>query len=301
MNLGYKSYSVYTRPPLWKRAQLSEHEAIPRASHLDRLRALVGRRMLREKHYTGAPELFPESWRHLAIAYVHHRRAISIAQDNKTRAFHQMQSAHLLRHWGMELTGYEADPDFTYVEGQYYYQETSTIRADSGTWFRFAASAVAQSDYVSTQGKQWEQNFDENWMKMLPEYISLVQPTPEERRRLKRHELEYYHRWHYRFIAAGIFEQAGGLLPDQTEEKAQALFYGAQVLKKVAHNTDAAKQIGDLHRAFFKKCGSLEIVQKTKNTGWFPTEPDVWKEAFDAEAINEAALALASDQKASGE
>lgn len=298
---GRRNYTAYTETPVPQASSRSYDDAPPSPSLLDRLRVLVGRRMLREKHYTGAPELFPESWRHLAVAYVHHRRAISTAQDNKTRAFHQMQSAHLLRHWGMELTGYEGDPDFTYVEGQFYYQETSTIRANSGTWRRFAASAVAQPDYVSTQGKQWEQNFDETWMNTLPEYISLVQPTPEERRRLKQHELDRYHRWHYRFVAAEIFKQAEGLLPDQTEEKAQALFYGAQVLKKVAHNTDAAKQIGDLHRAFFKKCGSLEIVQKAKNTGWFPTEPDVWKEAFNAEAINGAALALASDKLATAE
>ena len=297
----YRSYSVYTHPPLWKRPPNYDASAVPRASQLDRLRALAGRRMLREKRYTGAAELFPESWRHLAVAYIHHRRAISAAPENKSRAYHQMQSAHLLRHWGMELTGYEADPDFTYVDGQYFYQRTSALRAEPESWRRFAAKALAQNDFVSKYGEREQAAFDEQWMSDLPDFVSFVQPTREERRRLEQHALDRYRRWHYRFIAAGIFEQAAGLLPDQTEEKAQALFYGGQVLKKVVRYEDAVAQMGSLHNALVKKCDTLEMGQAAKSKGWFPDEPEAWEEAFGMKGINEAALAIAADKLAFAE
>lgn len=298
---GHLYGTVYSRPPSWAWARDASMDKPPLPSQLDRLRVLVGRRMLREKRYTGAVELFPVTWRHLAVAYVHHRRAILTAQDNKSRAFHQVQSAHLLRHWGMELTGYEADPDFTYVEGQYFYQRTSALRSEPESWHRFAARAVAQNDFVSLFGEWEPEAFDEQWMNDLPDFIPLIQPTREERRRLDLNSFKPYHRWHYRFIAAGIFERAAGLLPDQTEEKAQALFYGGQVLKKVARYEDAATQMRSLHRSLVNKCDTLEIGKSAKSKGWFPDEPEAWEKAFGMKGLNEAALALASDKKASRE
>lgn len=290
----YKYYSVYTRPPVWKRMSLSDWEDVPRASHLDRLRALVARRMLREKRYDNAAELFPESWRHLAMAYIHHQHAGASAPDDQTRAFHQMQSAHLLRCWGMELIGYEADPDFTYVGGDYFYQETSAIRADTAVWRRFTASAMALHVDVLVRGNEWRELFDESWVSKVPDYVSLVKPTAEERRRLRLNECAHYSRWHYRFVAAEEFEQAAGLLPDQSEELAQALFYRADVLRRVEPFRDAAKQRQLAYQGLVRRCGTLEIGKAAEAKRWIPDEPEDWKETFGPNAINEAALAIAS-------
>lgn len=294
----YKYYSVYTRPPVWMRTSLSDREDVPRAALLDRLRALVARRMLREARYAGAIEFFPESWRHLAVAYVHHHNAGAGATDDQTRAYHHMQSAHLLRHWGMELIGYEADPDFTYVGGAYFYQETSAIRADTAVWRRFAASAMALHEDVLKRGNEWKELFNEDWMNTVPNYVAFVKPTAEERRRLAQNACEHYSRWHYRFVAAEQFNRAAKLLPDQTKELAEALFYRADVLRRVEGFRDAAKQRQHAYQGLVRRCGALDIGKAAEAKRWLPDEPETWKEAFGPNAINEAALAIASDASA---
>lgn len=264
---------VYRQAPAWETVRGSVVNNSPPPSELDRLRTLVGRRMLREKRYAGAAELFPEDWRHLAEAYIKHRQAASTAKSDEERAMHLVQAAQLLRHWGMELTGYESDPDFTYVDGQYLYQTTSALRSEPDAWLRFAAQAVAQNDFVSLYGAWRPEPFEEQWIKDLPDYIPLVKPSNEERRRLQLNGPKLYRRWHYRFIAADLFKQAAGLLPDETEEKAQALYYGGEVLKKVVRYEDAVTRMGSFHRALVQECGTLEIGQAAQQKGWFPEEP----------------------------
>lgn len=289
---------VYAEPPVGDPGSDTAAEDTRLRSELDRLRALVGRRMLRERRFAGAAELFPKEWRPLAQAYVEHRQAASSAKNNVERAAHLMQAAHLLRHWGMELVGYEGDPDFAYVNGAFMFQETSVVRADPESWHRFASQTTAQGDIVYYGIALQPEPPGEQWLNALPDFVSLLKPTSEERRRLRLNASKVYRRWHYRFIAADLFKQAAGLLPDQTEEKAQALYYGGKVLNKVLRYEDAVARMGTFHRALVKNCGTLEIGQAAQQKGWFPEEPKAWAEEFSAKAINEAALAMVSDKVA---
>lgn len=287
---GFWGYVAYQEPPVRGDEDTNwDNSGVPL---IERLQQLVGRRMLREGRYEDAAKLFPESWRHLAEAYARHSVAAASGHNKNQQAEHLVQSAHLLRHWGIELIGYETDPDFAYVDGAFFHEDSSEIRSDLVTWRGFAANIIKNEYSVPLSDEFARHEADQNAMKNLPEYIDLIKPSNDERRRLEVNLPKYYRRWHYRYVAADRYEQAAALLPNQTEKKAQALFYGAQVLEKVHE----VQRIDKLYKALVRQCGKLDIGKEADRRRGIPDEPEDWALACGAKGINEAALALASDR-----
>lgn len=272
---------AYGEPPVGSEcdgALDSEAEGVPL---IERLQSLVGRRMLREGRYNDAPELFPKTWRHLADAYAQHVTKAFAAPDSRQRAFHLVQSAHLLRLWGIELIGFETDPDFAYVGGAFYHENTSWARARTDRWHSFAKYVASQYDApLSSEYATNSTGADD-----LEKLFDLVRPSDDEQRRLDSDPSKNYSRWHYRFVAADLYEQAIALLPNQSKEKAQALFYCAKVLEKV----DSAERLDIYYKALVRQCGKLEIGKAADRKRWFPDEPEAWAVAFGPEGIDAAA------------
>lgn len=263
---------------------------------LDRLSALIGRRMLREGRFDGASDYFPEHWKPLAQAYAQHRKAGTQSGKKAERGRHLAQAGHLLRIWGIELIGYEADPDFAYTEGALYYGGTAALRQDLAKWLAtdnglIEVSAEEESAAKAVEGEgegegEGEAVADEEIASVEPPIdLTPLYPTAEERKRLAKYLAQPYQRWHYRYTAGQVFQEAADLLPDQREEKAQALYYGGTVLIKVAKDKEALAQMDKRYKALVKTCGTLEIGKAAAAAHWFPEEPESWSDALSSDAL----------------
>jgi len=251
----------------------------PRATVPEWLRLIAARRMLRENRFEGAIAWFPPAWQPLASAYAHHRSAgMDRGLANTERATHLMQAGQLLRTWGLELIGFECDPDYGYEWGRLSYRDPVRQRLEPEEWTSSIHAIDAEGKDAGT----------------IPNPLT---PTTEERARLKAHRADPYRRWHYRFTASGLLWDAAALLPNNSEEKAQALYYGGMVLDKYTGDEEVLQRMDKFYKALVRTCRGLPIGEEADRERWFPKEPGAWAGQFTRPALSYAA---ASEYPAEG-
>lgn len=158
------------------------------------LRALLARRLLRAERYDEALRYFDDpALAQKAAAYVAARRAATQG-DRIARAEGWYRAAVLAREEGIDLIGYELDPDYQYYGG----------------------------------------NFDLNWQDgedvvdgRLPPRRDLVVPPQwrgaDEAERLSASVAQPLRRFHYRYVAVDFAQKAADLLPPRSQAFAAVL------------------------------------------------------------------------------
>ncbi|QEL55169.1 hypothetical protein [Chromobacterium paludis] len=184
-----------------------------------RLRYLLARRLLREGRADEAAPYFPEdamaaaydaggrptgelaSLRQLALQYGDALRDTQRAYTPTLRAKAWYRLAALTRHDGMELLGYEQEPDYADFGGNY--QSTSGRVADGLP--QVPLSAAGRAGYL------------------LPgPYVAAG-----ERARFAASQSQPLQRYHYRYLAADYLDKAADLLPPRAQAYSAVLCNGA--------------------------------------------------------------------------
>ncbi|MEI6715869.1 MAG: hypothetical protein WCO60_19125 [Verrucomicrobiota bacterium] len=146
---------------------------------------LLARRLVRENRYQEAREYFSEKEKAMLDRYV---ETLKNAADSKKpkldRARHYFTAAWIVRYFGMELMGTEMEPDGFYSGGDF----------DPGT-----LGIERQGKPVLT--RRWDQA---NVVEEFKPQKLYIRATPEEKRRLAKHQPEPNKRFHYRYVATGL-------------------------------------------------------------------------------------------------
>lgn len=198
----------------------------------DRLRLLLARRLVREgaiaqalpyfpadsdaryvtlDYVDGKLELRPQQTRRLAAEYGAALRRAGSAWGRTTRAEAWYEASRLARRDGMEIMGYEQEPDFAAYGGN--------------TSFGAGRSAVPG-------WKAYDDDADTPDTPALRAAAALPGPfvTEEERRRYAASEAQPYARFHYRQIAANHALRAADELPHRSQAYAAVLCQGTRYI-----------------------------------------------------------------------
>ncbi len=201
------------------------------------LRYLLARRLVREHRIDEALPYFPEDANapaigsdgipsndneRLATLARQYRDALRQAENglgSARKAQGWFRAASLAHYDGMELMGYEQDPDYTDMGGNY--------AEGSG---RRELPDISHSP-LSPQGR-------EKWL------LQGVGVTGGESGRFAASESQPLKRFHYRYVAAGYLSKAADLLPPRSQAFSAVLCAGAQRM----HNTDNSLAMAFYHR-----------------------------------------------------
>lgn len=200
----------------------------------DRLRVLLARRLMREGRMDQALAYFPQdtdarfatlaydaagSWRiapssshRHAVQYTAALQQAGSAWGRTARAQAWFKAAQLARRHGLEIMGYEQDPDFAVYDGNYTYG-------------------------AGRSPEPWRQNADGD--NQPPQATpaqraeaALPGPlvTPEERVRFAASEAKPYARFHYRQVATEHALESAALLPNRSQAFAAVLCQGTRYI-----------------------------------------------------------------------
>lgn len=162
----------------------------------DRLRYLLARRLTRLGHWKESRPYYPEVLRPRLDAYI---QAIQQAHREEVpalpRAAAFWKAAHIARHEGLELLGYELAPDCLVHDGHF-------------------------PDYSITDARK-------KGMATNP----LTALSEDEERRAETHTPPIDKRWHYRYIAVDHAWRAISLMPDNHDLTAKMLWVAGSWLK----------------------------------------------------------------------
>lgn len=198
----------------------------------DRLRALLARRLMREGRMDQALAYFPQdddarfatmayddgSWRvapssshRHAVEYTAALQQAGSAWGRTARAEAWFKAAQLARRNGLEIMGYEQDPDFAVYDGNYTYgagRSPAPWRQDADGNDPPQGTSAQRADAA------------------LPGPFV----TPEERLRFAASEARPYSRFHYRQVATDHTLQSAALLPNRSQAFAAVLCQGTRYI-----------------------------------------------------------------------
>jgi hypothetical protein len=177
----------------------------------------------------------------IALAYFDDRNCnwakqyAALLKDTESRrhcAHVQFELAKLTRHWGMELLGFEGDPDYAMYEGQFdlypdWQDESEPGDADT------PESHTSGSEVLTNQGKkdQVRRRAD------LP--VRGPFTSDGERERISHTRAKPLERFHYRLVAADYASKAADLLPPRSQAFAAVLCEATSWL--INRNSDQAQ------------------------------------------------------------
>ncbi len=212
-----------------------------RMPRLDKLRYLLARRLARNGEWKRARPHYPEKARQIADRFTRYLAAgLNRRDPARIRAQNMFAAAQLARRYGMEMMGTEGEPDWTVVGGQYELEGATTYRL---------------------MGRQ-------AWSRDLPGPVEkAVSATAQEKDRAARHAPEPDKRFHYRYYAAELMWRCAGLLPDNDELTARALYTGGIYLEK--RDPAAADRF---YKALVTRCRKLPIGKEADGLRWFPKD-----------------------------
>lgn len=169
-----------------------------------RIRWMLGRRLVREDRYDEARPYLPEDLREGLDRYV---KALKDGADEKLpkpkRARAWFDAATIARYSGMELMGTEGAPDFFIAGGDFEFDDVAGQR-ETGT--------------------QATMEFQGDKQVIVAKPVKLAVPvSAEEKKRLAVTRPSPNKRFHYRYVAAALGWKAAALLPDQSDELADVL------------------------------------------------------------------------------
>lgn len=201
----------------------------------ERIRYLLGRRLMRAGRGVEAQAYLPAAWREAAARYLGRvREGADTSRAPRDRARSWMEAAWVARTNGLEILGTEVGPDWAIYDGA------------------FEGSLGMDSDEGSDGSRH-------------PRDATLLPVTAEERRRALDHAPRPPERFHYRYVAARLAWEAANLLPDQDPETARMLWTGGSWLKVRDPET------ADLfYKALVRRCRKTELGEAADRWRWFP-------------------------------
>lgn len=156
-------------------------EAKPEDATARNLRALLGRRLVREGRHADAERYLPKAERRQVAELGRHLVAAQDAKQSvEARAFELWRAAKITRVSGLEIMGAELAPDWASYGGQFELDDVAAVRAKP----------------------------NEKWV---------LNPTDEEVGRAQKTRTTPFKRFHYRYVAAGLAWQAAASLPETSE------------------------------------------------------------------------------------
>ena len=239
---------VATQPPSYQEQCQPELEHVwdedardGRNSVVERLRLLLGRRLLRMGSGVEALEYFRGTpWAQPARQYVDARERAREADDAVDQARALYDAALLARRAGMEILGTEATPDWAQTDGNY-----------------------DLNDYAEPRELPPDQEAVRQELAKLP----LV--SAAEQQRLAAHAPPNPTRFHYRVTAADLAEQAAALVPPRSQAYAALLCHAARF---TAHRDEERTQ--RLWRTYVKNGALLTAEWDRMAFGQECPEPD---------------------------
>lgn len=222
--------AAYQPPPEgdWETQLAGGYVTPPRERLARDIRYLLARRLVREGREKEAGPYLPE--RHQP-SYRTLTSALASARDGKRpaaeRAGDLFRAACVTRHQGMELTGTEVEPDWT--------MEAGSLELP---WVVEEREARRES--------------------------SILPLTPDELDRVRRHRLQPWKRFHYRYRAADLAWEAAKLLPSG-DRKAEILATAGNWLE--GRDPEAADRF---YKELVRTCGATELGREADERRWFP-------------------------------
>ncbi|MEY3394998.1 MAG: hypothetical protein RL346_1234 [Verrucomicrobiota bacterium] len=213
----------------------------------DRYRYLLARRLAREFRFREAAEFMPRALQLLFDHYVRlHRASLERSMSNENRALILWHMAHLRRHLGMEMFGYEGAPDLTSYDGLFGGTDYMALRSRVTGW-----SVSWEDDYRIDGPKQ-------------PSDFAIPAISREEIRRIAPHLSEHEARFHYRYDAAEIAWRAACLLPDNDPRTLFILHEAGRWL--APRDPQAANRY---YLEMMRRCKALPEWQELDRRRWF--------------------------------
>lgn len=220
------------------------------AEESEKMRYLVGRRLVREDRYPDARPYLPEKCQQRLDEYLkalNDGASTQFSKEERARAW--FKAAWIARYDGMELMGTEGAPDGFISEGAFPEPDLAKERL-SGS-------------YVKT-------SYDATGERQQREAVAL-KAGAAEKDRLTKNKIRPDVRFHYRVIAAALAIRAAELLPDNSEELADAL-------------NDAGRWAGERDEKMANQCFKM-LAQRAAKTQigraavakrWFADQDGPW-------------------------
>jgi hypothetical protein len=217
----------------------------------EKLKYLLGRRLVREDHYAEAGAYLPKPYDKVLEKYA---KALHDGANEKLskpeRAHALFTAAWIARYDGMELMGTEVAPDAFAESGQF---ETTDIAKQR-------RSGVYQTVSYDQGGNEKKKN--------LP---VVLKASAKEIQRLNTNKISPDIRFHYRLIAGALAIKAAALLPDNTEELADIVNQAGLWVK------DRDEKTGNrYYQIIDRRCAKTKIGQGDIATHWFVDQQGPW-------------------------
>jgi tetratricopeptide (TPR) repeat protein len=193
------------------------------------LRHLLARRLARLGRFDEARAYYPAKLQPRLDAYVEALREgndARVAKEKRAEAL--WQAACVARRDGMSLLGTELAPDAFIHDGSYECVEQRNPQGD-------------------------------------PARSRLVPASADEIERARRHRVEPFVRFHYRYVAADLAWRAAALMPAESDETARVLCEAGSWLKK--RDPKAADRF---YKALVRRCGTTSLGRQADALRWFP-------------------------------
>ena len=224
------------------------------AGNNDKLRYLLGRRLVREDHYVEAAPYLRKPYDKVLEKYVKALQDGANEKLQKTdRARAWFTAAWIARHDGMELMGTEVAPDSFAESGAFEIPDLAKQRR----------AGVYQKISYDKQGNEQKKN--------MP---AVLKASPKEIQRLNANKIEPDIRFHYRLIAGALAMKAGALLPDNSEELADVINQAGVWVK------DRDEKTGNrYYQVIDHRCAKTKIGQTDRTKHWFVDQEGPWSTA----------------------
>jgi hypothetical protein len=219
----------------------------------NKLRNLLGRRMVREDRYDEAAKYLASPYDKIVQKYaiaLKDGADPSLSKEQRAKAY--FTAAWLARYDGMELMGTEVSPDGFDFGGDF----PDTDLAKERLAGQHSQTPDASDPPTPSTAKD------------------AAPASKAEIQRLKKNTIDPDKRYHYRFVAAAVAMRAAALLPDQTEELADVVNTAGNWIK----NSD--EQLGNRYfQVFDRRCSKTNIGGKASAAHWFVDGNGPWSTA----------------------
>ena len=244
-------------------------DALPKAEppkegedYNQKLRYLLGRRLVREDRYDDAKQYLPPPYDKILEKYVKALKDGANEKLSKTERAHAwFTAAWLARYDGMELMGTEGAPD-AFAEGGSFEMPDLAKERRSGAYQTVAYDKEGKASYDGNGNPK---------MKSVPAFLKA---SAKEVQRLNTNKIAPDIRFHYRLIAGALAMKAAALLPDNSEELADVVNTAGLWVK------DRDEKTGNRYMQTIERRGSKTGIGRAAIAKhWFVDQQGSWSTA----------------------
>jgi hypothetical protein len=227
-----------------------------------KLRYLLGRRLVREDRYDEAKQYLTPPYDKILEKYVKALKDGANEKLSKTERAHAwFTAAWLARYDGMELMGTEGPPD-AFAEGGSSEMSDLANERRSGTYQTIAYDKEGKASYDDNGNPK---------MKRVPVFLKA---SAKEVQRLNANKIAPDIRFHYRLIAGALAMKAAALLPDNSQEVADIVNTAGLWVK------DRDEKTGNRYmQVIERRCSKTDIGRAAIAKHWFVDQQGPWSTA----------------------